>query len=82
MKISKARLSVIGIVFALVFAAIGAGTALAVEGNMQSAKTHLEAALTSLNASKPDKAGHRSQAIQLTNQAITQVNEGITAGAK
>jgi hypothetical protein len=82
MYLSKARLGALALLFALIFCAIGAGTALAVQGNMTSAKMHLNYALTDLNNAKPDKNGHRSNAIQLVKEAITQVNLGIQAGAQ
>lgn len=53
------------------------------------AQVHMEAALKALNnaasqlqAAVDDKAGHRAKAIQLVSQAINQVQQGISAGAK
>ncbi len=50
--------------------------------HMQKALTALQNAATQLNAAEPDKAGHRAKALQLVNEAISQVHEGIAAGAK
>lgn len=59
-----------------------AGRASAYQGHMWSALDHLNAALAQLNAATPDKAGHRVNAISLTQQAINQTNAGIAAGAR
>ena len=77
MTSSKARLGVLALVFAFVFAGIGAGVALASQPHMVNARNYLNQALTELNAANPDKGGHRENAINLVKQAITQVNEGI-----
>jgi len=57
-----------------------AGFAAAGQWRMHDAKRDLEAARGHLQSAEPDKAGHRVQAIELVNQALTQVNEGIRAG--
>jgi hypothetical protein len=44
---------------------------------MRDAITNLEQALGSLNKASPDKGGHRLKAMDLTKQAIAEVNEGI-----
>ena len=82
MRRSNLRLGVLFFVFAMLFAAIGAGTAMAVQTHMMYARGDLQSALSQLNAAVPDKAGHRVNAINLVNQAIVQVNLGIAAGAK
>jgi hypothetical protein len=82
MRRSKLRLGIIFALCALVFAGIGAGTALAVQPHMVNAHADLQNALGQLNAATPDKAGHRSAAINYVNEAIGQVNAGIQAGAK
>jgi len=56
--------------------------AAAEQGNMQAALSALNNAKGSLQRAVPDKAGHREKAKDLVDQAITEVNEGITAGAK
>jgi len=49
--------------------------------HMQAALKALQNAANQLQNAIPDKAGHREKAIGLVNQAITQVQEGIAAGA-
>jgi hypothetical protein len=80
MQLSKVRFAAVALLFALVFAGIGAGVALATQSHMLSARTHLNAGLNELEVATPDKAGHRANAIKLVNQAIYQVNLGIKAG--
>ncbi len=58
------------------------GPALAVQTHMQSALTALNNARNQLNMAEPDKGGHRANAIGLVNQAISQVQAGIAAGAQ
>jgi hypothetical protein len=60
---------------------------IAVAASVQAAQPHMENALRALRNAKnqlemaiPDKAGHRVKAIELVNQAIAQVEEGIKAG--
>ena len=65
-----------------VFGSALTGTALAVQSHMFAARADLNAALGQLNAAIPDKAGHRVNAINLTNQAINEVNKGIDAGRR
>ncbi|HZV76939.1 MAG TPA: hypothetical protein VFF63_04150 [Candidatus Babeliales bacterium] len=78
MKTLKLRLGVL--LFALFFAAaLGAGTALAVQTHMVNARNDLQSALSELQAAQADKAGHRENAIGLINKAIEQVNLGIQA---
>ena len=77
MTISKVRLGAFALVFAILFAAIGAGVALATQPHMVNARNYLNNALSELNAATPDKGGHRANAINLTKQAIEQVNLGI-----
>jgi hypothetical protein len=45
--------------------------------NMQAAREHLQQARASLERAEPNKGGHRERAIELVDQAIAQVNEGI-----
>ena len=47
------------------------------QGNMDRALASLQDALRSLREATPNKGGHRENAIQLIEQAIAQVNEGI-----
>ena len=45
--------------------------------HMQEALRHLQAAAEELQRAEHDKGGHRSKALELTQQAIQHVNEGI-----
>ena len=45
--------------------------------HMDNALHHLQAAKAELVKATPNKGGHREQAIQLVDQAIVQVREGI-----
>jgi hypothetical protein len=47
---------------------------------MQAALRALRNANGELNAALPDKGGHRVNAINLVNQAITETEAGIAAG--
>lgn len=58
------------------------GAAIGYQGHMWAAKAALGNALHQLQVALPDKAGHRDKAIALVNQAISEVAQGITAGAK
>ena len=82
MRNSKLRFGIFFFLFALLFAGIGAGTALAVQTHMVNARADLQNAVSQLNAAEADKAGHRAAAINYVNEAIGQVNAGIAAGAK
>jgi hypothetical protein len=77
MKLSKLRICALAVFFAIFFAAIGAGTALAVQTHMLNAKHDLENALSELNLATANKGGYRVNAINLVKQAINQVNLGI-----
>ncbi|RKH45749.1 hypothetical protein [Corallococcus sicarius] len=44
---------------------------------MRDALSHLESALADLRAANSDKGGHRVKAINLTEQAIASVRDGI-----
>lgn len=57
--------------------AFSATTAQAYQGNMERALSSLQAALRSLRDATPNKGGHREAAIQMIEQAIGQVGEGI-----
>jgi hypothetical protein len=81
MYISKFKLAVAGLLAAISFFGVGAGTAWAIQTHMINARDALQNALGELQAAEPDKAGHRVNAINLVNQAINEVNLGIQAGA-
>jgi hypothetical protein len=48
--------------------------------HMQEALRHLQAAAEELQKAEHDKGGHRAKALELTQQAIQHVNEGIRVG--
>jgi hypothetical protein len=74
MEISKGRLTVAGLLTAVSFTTLGAGTAFAFQEHMFSARNGLQQAENELRQAEPDKGGHRDAAIGLTQQAIDQVN--------
>lgn len=45
--------------------------------HMDAAREHLQVARAELERSEPNKGGHREKAIELVDQALGQVNEGI-----
>jgi hypothetical protein len=45
--------------------------------HMQVARDHLQQARASLDRAEANKGGHRERAIELVDQALAQVNEGI-----
>jgi hypothetical protein len=73
---SRTKLLAVALISALAGAAIG-GTAMAGQPHMVNARADLEAALQQLQIAKADKGGHRDNAINLVNHAITEVNAGI-----
>lgn len=77
MQISKARLTIAGILTAATFSTLGAGTAYAVQEHMLNARNDLQQGLGELQQADSDKGGHREQAINLVQQAIEQTNQGI-----
>jgi hypothetical protein len=50
---------------------------LAYQGNMERALSALEAAMQSLQASTPNKGGHRERAMRLIEHAMGEVQAGI-----
>jgi hypothetical protein len=58
------------------------GTALAYQGHMWAAQAALNRALGQLQAAVPDKGGYRVKAIGDVNQALSDVQAGIQAGAR
>lgn len=82
MHVSKFRLIVAGVLTAVSFSLLGAGTAYAVQTHMFNARDDLQNALSELQQAIPDKGGHRVSAIDLVNQAIDQVNQGVQFGAQ
>ncbi len=65
-----------------VIGALSATTAFAVQGKMLNARSNLLAARHWLAIAAHNKGGHRVAAIGLIDQAIGQVNAGISVGAR
>lgn len=57
--------------------AVSARPAAAYQGNMERAMGSLYEALASLREATPNKGGHRERAIELIQQALNQVQQGI-----
>ena len=55
------------------------GVVMASQPHMQAALQNLSAAKQQLNAATPDKAGHRVNAINLVDKAISETQRGIAA---
>lgn len=49
---------------------------------LDEALVHLRYALAALKAEPSPKGSHRAQAVELTEKALEQVNQGIAAGGK
>jgi hypothetical protein len=62
-------------------AAVASGVAIAQQPNMQNALNALFSARSSLQMAAPNKGGHRDRAINLVNQAIAEVEAGISYAA-
>jgi hypothetical protein len=76
----RMRMVGIGMASALLGAAIG-GSAMAYQTHMWNALHALQEAQSQLSVAVADKGGHREAAMNLVNQAIDEVNEGIKVGA-
>lgn len=64
--------------FALAFMTLGAaGVAVAQQAHMVNALSALQTAKAELAVAEQNKGGHRSNALNLVNQAIDEVNKGI-----
>ncbi len=78
MFMTKPRLRMLSVALVSAFAGAGiGGAAMAYQGHMFNALHDLQAAQNQLNLAVADKGGHRDSAINLVNQAITEVNAGI-----
>jgi len=75
MRRSVVRVALLTLVLAVGFIA---GHLSAAQPQMQSALKHLRAARADLNRATADKGGHRERAIELVNQAIDQVERGVS----
>jgi len=64
----------------LVFSAPQIGNAWERQPHMEAALHHLQQAAEELQKAEHDKGGHRAKALELTNQAIKHVEEGIEVG--
>jgi hypothetical protein len=80
MYVTKTRAAIGTSLMALAFGMLGAGTAYAFQEHMFNARNDLQQAVNELNQAEHDKGGHRQAAVGLVQQAIDQVNMGITAG--
>jgi hypothetical protein len=65
------------IVILLSISALGLNSAFARQPHMDNALRHLREAREALQRAEADKGGHRERAIELVDQAIAQVEEGI-----
>ena len=77
MRVAKFRFVIAGFLMLITFATAGAGTAYADQVHMYNALSELQDAIGHLQAAQDDKGGHRVNAINLAQQAIDQVNQGI-----
>ncbi|MBV8728027.1 MAG: hypothetical protein JO233_09580 [Candidatus Eremiobacteraeota bacterium] len=83
MAFLKHRARLVGLIFAgALFGSGLTGSVMAYQGHMWNALHAEQNALAQLQMAVPDKGGHRVNAINLLNQAITQTHLGITAGAR
>ena len=72
------------VIAALVAFVLGGFTqhAFAEPPKLDEALVHLRYALAALNAAPDDKGGHKARALELTQKALEQVNQGIAASGK
>ena len=83
MTFLKHRARLVGLVFAsAIFGSALTGSVMAYQGHMWNALHAEQNAVSQLQMALPDKAGHRVNAMNLLNQAITETRAGITAGAR
>ncbi|HVM99462.1 MAG TPA: hypothetical protein VMT68_04525 [Caulobacteraceae bacterium] len=73
------------VILAAAALAVGAGIGFGVgaqpnQPHMQNALSSLQSAASELKVALHNKGGHRVKALNLTNQAITEVQAGIAAG--
>jgi outer membrane lipoprotein-sorting protein len=74
----RKRLSALLSLLLLVLGGFLLGRAQADQPHMQAALDHLKAAKAELEKADEDKGGHRVKAIRLVNDAIVQVEKGIS----
>ena len=75
MRRSVVRVALLTLVLAVGFIA---GQLSAAQPQMQAALRHLRSAKADLNRATTDKGGHRAKAIELVEQAIAEVERGIS----
>lgn len=80
MKSSAKMALVAGAVAVALGVGFSLGQAQADQPHMQNALGDLQAAKNELAMAMRNKGGHRVRALELTNQAITEVQAGIAAG--
>ncbi|HLI66116.1 MAG TPA: hypothetical protein VKU90_07100 [Caulobacteraceae bacterium] len=80
MKLRSKALAAVGALVVASGVGYGVGVAQAYQPHMQNALVDLQNARSELAVALRDKGGHRAVAVNLVNQAITQVQEGIAAG--
>jgi len=74
----KARTQILALVGAMAISGIAGYTVAQVDQpHMRNALGYLQSAQGELSVAATDKGGHRAQALNLVNQAITQVQQGI-----
>ena len=66
-----------GIVAVVLSTGLAAGVAWGEQKHMQNALDHLQKAKEQLTQAKGDKGGHRANAVELVDKAITQVQKGM-----
>lgn len=71
------RRTVIAVTVAFVLGGLSQRAFAERQPHMEEAITHLRAAVASLKSATADKGGHRVKAIDLTEQAISEVEKGI-----
>jgi hypothetical protein len=77
MKTSRNRIVVACLLCVVLLSGFVMGRASADQPHMQAALDHLRAARAELDKAEADKGGHRMKAIQLVNDAISQVEKGV-----
>jgi hypothetical protein len=79
--LAKPRLRLAAILTLAAATGFAGGTAFAYQGHMWNALHALQNAEAQLEMATADKGGHRVNAINLINQAISEVQAGIAVGA-
>ena len=77
MRQLSSKIAILTFVLGILIGGVCGGVAVASQTHMQNALSYLNSARNELEAAQPDKGGHRTNAINLVNQAMQQVHEGI-----